>query len=116
MGRLNFQTMDRFKGSSLGAACLRNWSYNVVDWKIQENSVFLINAPSLVYFENFDLVAKHYSLVSLQSLTEALIDIGPKIFSFFHHTAAADLLRGVSTIQSLHFGSRFSMLCVFALF
>ena len=75
----------------------------------------VINAPSLVYFEHFDLVAKSYRLLNLQSLVEAVIDIGPIIFTFFYKTAAPDLLRGISNIQSLHLGCRFSKVRIFAL-
>ncbi|WRX29444.1 F-box domain - like 10, partial [Theobroma cacao] len=75
-----------------------------------------INAPSLVYFEHFDFVAKNYSLLNLQSLVEALIDVEPEIFRFFYPTPSTDLLRGIkagllrgiSNIKSLHLGCNFS--------
>ena len=51
----------------------------------KSSSRLVINAPSLVYF---DLVARYYSLLNLQFLVEALIDVEPIIFSFFYHTAA----------------------------
>ncbi|XVF77567.1 hypothetical protein PTKIN_Ptkin14bG0055400 [Pterospermum kingtungense] len=68
----------------------------------------VIDAPSLVYFKHLDSAANYYSLLNLQSLVEAFIDIWPIKSTFCYKTAATDLLRGMSNVRSLHIGNMFT--------
>lgn len=67
----------------------------------------VINAPSLVYFEHLDSAANSYSLLNLQSLVEAVVDIWP-IKRLCYQTAAGDFLEGISNVQSLHISCMFT--------
>ncbi|KAK5772487.1 hypothetical protein PVK06_048776 [Gossypium arboreum] len=117
--------MNQFKGSFLGATCLRNCLRHcsqktpgkfmvcsptlkrLILTSFTDCEQLMINAPNLVYFEHSDFVVTHHSLLSLHSLVGARIDVGLFTVAFFYQTAAPDLLRRISNTRSLHFVANF---------
>ncbi|XP_021288540.1 F-box/LRR-repeat protein At4g14103-like [Herrania umbratica] len=69
----------------------------------------VINAPSLVYFKCYHFVARYYSYIDLQSLVGAYINCGPVLNSEFYDSGTADLIRGISRVQSLHLSGPLSV-------
>ncbi|GMI63720.1 hypothetical protein like AT3G59200 [Hibiscus trionum] len=72
-----------------------------------ENRI-VINVPNLVYFKYFHFIAKEHILLDLNSLVEAHIDFGPVFNSLFYDFGTTNLIRGISSLQSLHFSGPFS--------
>ncbi|XP_022717931.1 F-box protein At4g22280-like [Durio zibethinus] len=78
-----------------------------------EDYEILIDAPSLLFFKCCYL-PKRFSLKNLNSLVKAYIDFGTVFDSYdsfvAHNTAATDLFKGISNVQSLHLSGIFAQL------